>query len=110
MTKPHEQAQYNEGQPLQNPHMQRPPTHRPEDYDEDDGGDAVTRVGELRFGTSVRDHEHNHPAKVASWVYLGWSKKAPGYHLWVCGASVDCPGSMINRCKKEECDTCQPPQ
>ncbi len=99
--------------PLTNPAMQRPATHRPEDYDEDDGSDSLERIGELRFGTSREDYEHNHPTSDATWVMVGWSDKAPGHHLWRCSASHDCPATMIVQCgllrpNCKECSICEP--
>ncbi len=98
--------------PITNPDMQRPATHRPEDFDEDDGSDSLERVGALRFGTSREDYEHNHPNNVAAWQYVGWSKTAPNEHLWQCIATHDCPATMIHPCGLYyvggECQQCRP--
>ena len=98
----------NSVEPLTNPNMVRPATHRPDDYDEDDGSDSLARVGELRFGTSREDYEHNHPDISSSWQYVGWAETAPKEHLWQCIASHDCPASMIHPCPGEGCQQCHP--
>ena len=95
--------------PITNPDMQRPATHRPEDYDEDDGSDSLERVGALRFGTSREDYEHNHADTSSAWKLVGMCPTAPQHHLWRCITTHDCAGTMIAHCSGKECTVCHPP-